>query len=204
MGRIGTPQNRRSRDTRAAVLDATWQLLERSGGSAPTMAAVADAAGISRQGLYLHFASRGQLFMALMDHVDETLDLETSLRPITEAPDAFSALDAFAEHVARYHALLIGVARAVERARHDDEDAAALWERSTGAWYSGSRSIAERLDREGFLAQPWTATTAADLMWALMSVELVDGLTATRGWSIDELAARLAVVLRRTLCGTGG
>ncbi len=176
--RIEAPQNQRSRDTRAAVLDAAWSLLETSGGSAVTMSAVAEAAGISRRGLYLHFTSRGQLFMALLDHVDGVLDLEASLRPLHEAPDSLSALDAFADHVAGYHAALIPVARAIDRSRHDDADAEALWDRATTAWYEGCRSLTEGLAAEGRLAEPWTPETAADLLWALMSVELVDDLDA--------------------------
>ena len=200
MARIDAPQNQRSRDTRAALLDATWELLEESGDSDVSMAAVADRAGVSRQAVYLHFPSRGQLIMALMDHVDQALDLEASLRPIWEAVDSLTALDAFADHVANYHSRLIGVVRAVDRSRHRDDDAAALWARSSELWYGGCRSITDALSAEGHLAAPWTPTTAADLMWALMSIEFVDDLTGARSWTTDELAARLRVVFRRTLC----
>jgi AcrR family transcriptional regulator len=199
--RIETPQNQRSRDTRAALLDAAWRLLEGSGGSAVTMAAVAREAGVSRRGLYLHFPSRGQLFLGLLDHVDDVMDLQSSLRPLYEAPDALAALDAFADHVADYHSRLIPVARAVDRCRHDDEDAALLWDRATGAWLAGCRGLSERLAAEGRLADPWTEETAADLLWALMSVELVDDLTGDRGWSVEQTADRLRVLVHRTLCG---
>jgi len=199
MDRIAVPRNQRSRDTRSALLDAAWHLLEQRGGEALTMAAVADAAGISRRGLYLHFASRGQLFMALLDHIDEELDLAASLRPVLEAPDPLAALDALADHIANYHFRLIGAVRGVDRARHVDPDAAALWDRSTGAWYRGCESIASALSAAGYLAEPWTPRTAADLMWALMSVEFVDNLTTERGWSIDDLGRRLRLIFRRTI-----
>lgn len=201
MSRIDTPQNQRSRDTRVALLDAAWDQLERSDDSSLTMTAVADAAGVSRQAVYLHFSSRGQLFMALLDHVDESLGLLDSLQPIWDAPDSLAALDAFALHIARYHSQLIGVVRAVDRSRHDDEDAAALWARSTELWHGGCRRVTEALAAEGHLTEPWTPATAADLMWALMSVDFVGDLTGDRSWTIDELAARLRVVLRRSLCG---
>ena len=199
MARIGSPLNQRSRDTRTALLDAAWRLLEHAGGAALTMAAVAESAGVSRRALYLHFASRSQLLTALLDHVDESLDLQASLRPVLEAPDAVTALDALAGHVAGYHSRLVTVVRAVDRVRHEDADAAAIWNRSNEAWYSGCEAIAGALAGEGRLAEPWTPGTAADLMWALMSVELVDDLTADRGWSTEDLAHRLGVVLRRTL-----
>ena len=71
-----------------------------------------------------------------------------------------------------------------------------------GAWLGGCRGLSRRLAAEGLLAPPWTPSTAADLLWALMSVELVDDLTGDRGWSTDELADRLRVLVHRTLCGS--
>jgi AcrR family transcriptional regulator len=197
--RIETPRNRRSRDTRAQLLDAAWRLLEEQGGAALTMAAVAEAAGVSRSGLYLHFTSRGQLFEGLVDHLDRRLDIAASLRAVDDAADAEAALTAWAQHVATYHYRLIGVVRAVDRCRHEDPDAAALWQRATGGWYARCASLAERLQEEGRLAEPWTPATAADLLWAHMSVALVDDLRNERGWSTDELTQRLSLVVHRAL-----
>jgi AcrR family transcriptional regulator len=199
MDRIEAPRNQRSRDTRAAILDAAWRLLEQEGGAAPSMSAVAEAAGVSRRGLYLHFTSRGQLFVELLDHIDESLDLEASARPVIEAPNAVAALDAFARHVADYHSQLIGIMRAVDRLRSDDPDAQALWRRAMRNWYGACEVLTAALASQGTLAEPWTPETAADLLWALMSVELVDDLTRDRGWSTDELTERLALLIRRTL-----
>lgn len=163
------------------------------------MTAVADAAGVSRRGLYLHFASRGQLFTDLFDHINERLDLAESLRPVLEAPDAVTALEAWAHHVANYHYRLIGVARSVDRARHADPDAGSLWQRAMNAWNDACQMLTSALAEEGKLAEPWTVKTGADLLWALMSVELIDDLTNERGWTIDELAQRLRILVRRTL-----
>jgi AcrR family transcriptional regulator len=204
MNRIVEPQNKRSRDTRAAILDTAWRLLEEKGGAGLSMSAVADASGVSRGGLYLHFASRGQLFIDLFAHINERLDLAASLQPMIEATSAVDALDAWAGHVAGYHVRLIGVARAVDRARPTDPDAEALWQRAMTGWYQACRSLAGRLADEGRLAQPWTIATAADLLWSLMSVELIDDLTTERRWSTDELADRLRVLVRRTLIAPTG
>lgn len=197
--RIEEPQNQRSRQTRAAILDAAWKLLEEEGGVELTMSKVADTAGISRRGLYLHFSSRGQLFAELFDHIDQRLDLASSIRPVIEAPDAVTALDAAARHTAAYHARIVPVIRAVDRVRHDDPDARQLWARSMSVWYAGCHAIASAIADEGRLAPPWTPVTAADLMWSLMSVELVDDLLNERGWTVDELADRLSLLTQRTL-----
>lgn len=197
--RIEEPKNRRSRETRTAILDAAWRLLEQDDGAGVTMSAVAEAADVSRRGLYLHFSSRGQLFAELFDHIDHRLDLESSIRPVLHAPDAVTALEAMAHHIASYHVRLVPVIRAVDRLRHHDADARGLWERSMSVWYAGCHAAASALHEQGQLAEPWTPETAADLMWALMSVEFVDDLINERGWTQDEFAQRLWLLVRRTL-----
>lgn len=199
MTRIDHPQNRRSQETRAAILDATWRLLEQRGAADTTMAAVAEAAGVSRRAMYLHFASRGELFLALRETVDERLDLERSVRPVTEAPDAVQSLDAWARHVVTYHSRIASIMRAVDRIRHEDPDAEALWNEARGRWYEGCEWLATRLADEARLAPPWTVATAADLLRALMAVDLIDELGTERGWGEQLLTERLQLVARRTL-----
>ena len=101
MQRIDNPRNRRGQNTRAAILDATLRLFE---------------------------ATRAQLVMALFDHVDERFDLASSIRPVQEAPDAASALHAWARHVARYHHPLAPLIAATERVAHEDPDVRTLGE----------------------------------------------------------------------------
>jgi AcrR family transcriptional regulator len=168
------------------------------------MRSLAAAAGISRSGLYLHVGSRGQLFDELLDHIDQRLDLTAALRPVHTAADATAALLAWARYVATYHDRLVAVVRAVDRGRHGDPDAQALWQRAMAGWHELCRSLADGLAREGQLDGHWTAQTAADLLWALMSVEFIDDLRTDRGWSTDELVDGLQVLVVRTLCPPSG
>jgi AcrR family transcriptional regulator len=197
--RIDEPRNRRSRRTRAVVLDAAWRLLEEEGVERATMAAVADRAGVSRQALYLHFASRAELLLALHDHVDQHLDLAASIQPVLDAPDGVAALEAFVAHLARYHPKILSIDLAVLRAASDDADVAVLVEQATRAWHDGCRAIVQRLEDEGRLASPWTVDTAADLVWSFMFPETLQRLTADRGWPTERFGELLAVLLRRTL-----
>jgi AcrR family transcriptional regulator len=200
--RISEPRNRRSRATRAAVLDAAWQLLEEGGAEQTTMGAVAERAGVSRRALYLHFASRAELLLALHEHVDAELDLGASLEPVFAAPDALTALEEFAAHLARYHPRIVAIDLALLRVRDDDPDVAVLVEEGMQAWHDGCRSIAQRLADEARLADPWTVDTAADLIWSHMFPETLERLTVDRGWSTERYGQLLAVVLRRTLVPT--
>lgn len=199
MDRIDQPRNQRSRRTRSAILDATWKLLDERGTESLSVEDIAQRAGVSRRAIYLHFGSRAALLTALIDHVDSALDLESSLRPIWEATDAVSALGAFAGHIARYHALIMRSGQAVERARHSDPDIGVLWTAATENWLTACRVLAHRLAAEGRLAEPWTVETAADLLWALMSLDLLEDLTVDRGWALDDYRDRLATLMRRTL-----
>src|SRR4029078_12440597 len=116
------------------------------------------AAGISRRGLYLHFASRADLLTALVPHVDPMLDPEGSVphipevqgarRAIREAPDARAALDEWVRHLTTYHARLRPVLEAIDRARATDPDAAAMWDHAVQGWRSGAHHLAARLEPE--------------------------------------------------------
>lgn len=56
------------------------------------------------------------------------------------------------------------------------------------------------LDREGRLAAPWTVDTAADMLWALMSFDVLEGLLVGRRWSRRRLADHLTAVVTATFC----
>jgi AcrR family transcriptional regulator len=198
MNRIQDPQNERSRRTRAAILDATWRLLEESDDHV-SMAAVAERAGITRRSLYLHFSSRSDLLLALHAHVDTTLDLAASTQPIFDAPDAVTALRQFARHLAEFHPQIQHIDRAILRLEESDPDVASLVRQGIDAWLTGCRSVTQRLADEGRLADPWTVDTAADLLWHFMFPEVLQRLTQQRNWSSEQYRDLLTTVLIRTL-----
>jgi AcrR family transcriptional regulator len=198
MSVIDNPSNARSRRTRAALLDAARGLLEDVGFEALTMAAVAARAGVTRRAVYLHFASRTDLVDALFDHLATAEGLEDSTWPVWAAPDAAAALDEWARHVARYHPRLLAVTRAVERVQRADPDAARHRAHVMQAQLDNCRRLAAWLAREGRLAPPWTVETATDMLWALISSDLVEGLLVERDWPTERFAAHLALLLRST------
>jgi AcrR family transcriptional regulator len=127
-GPIAVPTNARSRRTRAALLDAARALLEENGPAALTMAATAERAGVSRRSVYLHFATRADLLVALFDHVSEVEGLGDSLHPVLAESDPVAALDEFAAHLGRIRPRVRAVATAIQRQRRSDPDFAAHWE----------------------------------------------------------------------------
>jgi AcrR family transcriptional regulator len=193
------PANARSRRTRAALLAAARELLEREGFEALTMAAVAERAGVTRRSVYLHFASRSDLVAGLFDHVAAAEGLQESLGRVWAAPDARAALEAWAAHVAGYGARVLAVDRAVARVQRRDPDAAAHRRRVQEAKLTSCRHLAEQVAAEGRLAAPWTADTAADVILALSTSDVIEALGGDRGWSRSRTADGLARILTATL-----
>ena len=112
---IDRPQNARSRRSRAALLDATRELITEDGFDALTMAAVADRAGVSRRAVYLHFTTRAELVTALFSRLGETEDIGASLQRVWDSPDAVTALAEWGRHLARTHPKILPVMQAAER-----------------------------------------------------------------------------------------
>jgi AcrR family transcriptional regulator len=200
---IGEPGNGRTRRTRAALLAATRALLEEHGTESLTMAAVAQRAGVSRRAVYLHFASRTELLTELFGYVSEQEGLQASLQPVWEAPDAAAALEEWARHLARFHPRILAVARAIERVRRVDADAAKHWELVMADQRACCHRLAAWLAREQRLAPPWTVPTATDMLWALMSFEVLEELLVDRGWSPRRYRTHLAAVLRSAFLDAG-
>jgi hypothetical protein len=90
------------------------------------------------------------------------------------------------------------VARAVQRVRRTDPDAAAQWVLVMADQQACCHRLAIWLAREQRLAPPWTVQTATDMLWALMSYELLEELMVDRGWSAGSYRTHLAALFRAT------
>jgi AcrR family transcriptional regulator len=191
-------QNARSRRTRLALLAAARVLVESEGLPALTMASVAEHAGVTRRSVYLHFATRTELITALYEYVNETAGLAASLESVWQAPDAPAALHEWAQHLARCHTQLIPFGRAFQRVRGADPDAEHYWDLVMRQWRGSCRRLAEWLAAQARLAAPWTVPTATDMLWALMSFDVLEALVVDRRWSRKRLARRLSALLQST------
>jgi AcrR family transcriptional regulator len=159
------------------------------------MAAIAERAGVSRRSVYLHFTTRAELVTALFGRLNDTEEIGASLQRVWDSPDAVTALAEWGRHLARIHPKILPVMQAAERARHVDPDAADLWQNGQRRWLTGARRLADWLAREKRLAPPWTAASAADMIWALMSPDLLNRLMHERRWSPKRIGDHLAALL---------
>jgi AcrR family transcriptional regulator len=185
-------------ETRTQILQATVRLLEEQGGRGVRMGDIAKAAGISRQAVYLHFASRTELLVAATRHLDQVLDVDRRLAPSRAAISGAERLNLFIECWGNYIPDIYGVAKALMLAQGTDEAAAAAWKDRMLAMRDGCRAAIEALHADGALAPEWTPDAAIDALWTMLLVPNWEHLTIECGWSTQQYVDRMKTLARRT------
>ena len=173
-------------DTRTRILEATVRTLEESGGHGVRMGDIAKETGISRQAVYLHFASRTDLLIAATRHLDQKLDVDRRLAPSRAAATGVERLRLYIECWGNYIPEIYGVAKALMMARDTDEAAAAAWQDRMLAMRDGCRAAIDALHKDGTLAAGWTRPKATDALWTMLLVPNWENLTAECGWSTKQ------------------
>lgn len=181
--------------TRQRILDAALRLVTRKGGADVTLGDVAREAGVSRQALYLHFADRAALFVAVVRHADERRGLAALIRRIEAAPTGEAALREMAAAQARMNPGIWPLARAFDSVRRQDEAAERSWQERLSHRHQGCRAIVAQLAREGTLKRGLGPGIAADLLWTLSSLRMWEDLVLLRGWSARQYERRLGDLL---------
>lgn len=189
-----------SEATRTRILEAARELIE-SDGASVAMERIAERAEISRRAVYLHFASRAELLVALVTHVDETGSLPERAEHVWAAPTAVEALDRFVALNARYNPEIEAIARALDEARGRDEAARVAWADRMSGRREACRRLARWLYDEGVLDDEWTVDDAADVLWAVTNVPAWRDLVVERGWSARRYERRLGRMIGRALLG---
>ena len=159
--------------TRERILGTARELVERGDGG-PNMSELARAVGISRQALYLHFADRAALLVALVEHVDEREDLAAGVAAVEAAPDAAAKIRTWVVMQASRNPRIAPFARALAQVRHTDPAVALAWRNRMQNRMRGASGIVAHLAAEGGLHPSWTADEAAVLLWELASFQVWD------------------------------
>jgi AcrR family transcriptional regulator len=186
-------------ETRTRILEATWRLLEQHRGQGVQMRDIAEAVGISRQALYLHFPSRAELMIATIHYVDEVKGLHERLNQLKVATTGIALLEASVDVWGNYIPEIYGLAKALLSTRDTDEATAAAWNDSMGCLRDVCREIVEAFEREGGLASGWSRDDAIDMIWTMLSIHNWEQLTIDCGWSTLKYIARMKTLLTRSL-----
>ncbi len=152
--------------TRQRILAAARSLIE-EGRTDVGLGEIGKRAGISRQAVYLHFASKAQLLTELVTWVEEQANLGALLAPVWTAKTGEEALRALVEAGAVFEPQTHALARVAERARDEDPAVAAIIAERMQRRYDGIRTVVARIAAEGRLTPGWDIDTATAFVWAL-------------------------------------
>lgn len=186
-------------DTRHRILNATWKLLEKSGGKPVKLSDIARAAGVSRQAIYLHFVTRADLMKEAARHVDEMKDIDERLAASRRAADGEERLDAFVEAWGNYIPEIYPVGRELMAMGDTDEAAAEAWADRMKAVRHGCRAAVDALARDGRLSDDLSRDEATDLLQLLLRVENWQFATQERGWSQADYIEHMQRAAHRAL-----
>ena len=189
----------RSESTKKKILEAARRLLIQRGFHGVAMAEIARDASVSRQAVYLHFRSKPELLVAMAEYGDREAGVPEILSRLSQATTPAEIVNAGVAAYAEIQPRIHDIATVVYAARQSDPAAEAAWQNRMAARRTGIKHDMERLQREGALAEGWTADAAADLVWSLLSLHTYEYLVVERGWPIDQFVERLQEILRRAL-----
>lgn len=170
-------------DTREKILKAAWDLLETTKTGDVRISDIAKAAGISRQALYGHFATRADLLIATVRYLDDVYDVEGRLAKSRAAKTGRERLSAYIEAWGGYIPKIYDIAAALIAMQRQDEDAAAAWNDRMQAVRHGCRAAVKALKADNDLSPDLSEAQAADILWALLSIETWARFTRECGWS---------------------
>jgi len=175
--------SRENLDTRERILKAALDLLEQSVGKGVRMSDIAKQAGISRQALYLHFATRAELLIAVTHYVDELKESDARLAPSRAAQSGVERLDAFVEAWTGYIPEIYPTAKVLIAMGDTDKEAAAAWDLRMRDMKEGCAAAIDALVADNDLSAAYSRQDATDLLWAMLSVRNWEHLKQQCGWS---------------------
>jgi hypothetical protein len=127
-------------------------------------------------------------WLALLPRADAAKDVE---------------IQVWAIQFTRYHSRVLAVDRAVQRVYQRDADAAAHRNKVLAGKRANCRRLASWLQREGRLAEPWTVSSATDMLVALATSDVIESLIVDRRWSRRRFAEHYAHLLHVTFVRSG-
>jgi AcrR family transcriptional regulator len=184
--------------TRARILAAARDLFLARGYAATTMAAIAKAADVSVETIYLSVGSKAALVRYLVEMALSGADrpipaLERAgVAEILAEPDPRRKVRRFARLVRELQDRLAPIWAVVEAAAPGDADLAALIDELYARHVGSMRLFVDHLAATGSLRAALSPELAADLLWAMNSPAFYRLLSVDRKWSADVLERFLA------------
>jgi len=191
-------------DTRSRILDTAWTLLRQRGPNQVRVADIAEAAGVSRQLVYVHFANRAGLLVAVARHYDARSGFVERVAATRKLP-AVDGLEALLRLWFAYIPEILPFARALEAAATTGDEGGTAWHDRMDDLWEAFRVAVDRVHRDGRLADRWTVPTATDWIWARSHLTTWQHLVGERGWSPGDYTERaVRSILAEVVAPTSG
>jgi AcrR family transcriptional regulator len=193
--------------TRRAILEAARRLFERQGYAATSMAAIAAEAGVALKTVYLGFATKRGVLLALWhlllrgDEEPVPVGERAWFREVLEEPDPERQLRLNARNSRVVRERAGALLRVLSGAASTDSELAALWERIQAEFHENQRTVVETLAARKALRADLDVERATDVLWALNHPSLYWLLVGDRGWTHDEYEQWLGDAFCRELLG---
>ena len=184
-----------SENSNIRILDAALALIKRRKGADVSMAEIAKAARVSRQAVYLHFADRADLMLALVRYAHEKLGVAEQVIKLEQAANGVAAMKLWVSLQARNNPSVWPVARSLEVVRRTDEAAEQGWQDRSKHRLELCRQIVTRMYNDRVLKKRVTPEVATELLWSVTSLRAWEELVLERGWTASQYEQHITTLL---------
>ena len=184
---------------RERILAAAWEMVQAGRLGDLTMAAVAQAAGVSRQTVYVQFGTRAGLLVQMVRERDASNPRGERVAAALAAPDPVEALLTLTRELAGWWREIHPVAQALYAAALTDEAARAAWDDRMAHLHEFSEQVVRRLADAGVLASGWEPALASDWLAAQLNPLGWLLLVEDSGWTQVLYEERMATTVRAVL-----
>jgi AcrR family transcriptional regulator len=194
------PPDKAESAVRARILEEAWAMIEAGRLGDLTMAAVATAAEVSRQTVYVQFGSRAGLLVQLVRQRDEQNPRRERVAAAIAAPDPVEALVSVTRALAGWWPDIHPIAYALYAAALTDAAARAAWDDRMAHLHEITEAVVQRLVEHDLLARGWNPPLASDWLAAQLNPVGWVLLVQDSGWAQSLYEERMVTIVRNVLC----
>jgi AcrR family transcriptional regulator len=197
----GTRRAAQARATRRRITDQALELFLRHGYAATTLDQIAAQAGVAVQTVYFHFGNKATVLKEVVDLLavgdDEPIPLldRPWVERVRQEPDSRRALAIWLSNGRVIFTRVAPIMKIVRDAAGADPEMAAQWQTNQRQRLTAYRAFAQQFADKQALRPGLSVQEAADIIFALVSLEVYFLLTAERGWTPAQWEAWITATL---------
>ena len=195
----------RARERRRDTVNAARELFERDGFRQTTIAAVAEAAGVSAVSVYKGFGSKAALAKAVFDTAlagdDEPVPIaDRTAMLLRDEPDVRRKIAIFVEGLAQRLARSAAVQILIRDGRHVDGSLERVWAALNEEGLVGMTHLGRHLLDTGQLRDGIDLVEVRDVLWNYLAIDTYERLVMLRGWTLPRYRDWLTRAIIDALC----